>query len=81
MLRADWRAFGTVVSKLELQVRIEMEYQFGHSMFSQRLYKQIKDTCKFPTPTQAGWLPPPGCQALIDQLHTQSGAKFWDNPK
>lgn len=62
------------------EVRIEMEYQFGHSMFSQRLYKQIKDTCKFPTPTQAGWLPPPGCQALIDQLHTQSGAKFWDNP-
>ena len=58
-----------------------MEYQFGHSMFSQRLHKQITDTCKFPVPTPAGWNPPEGCQQLLDQVRSQSGSKFWDNPK
>jgi hypothetical protein len=62
------------------EIRLEVEYQFGHSLFSQRLYKKINAACQFPVPTPPSWKPSAACSAAVAEIDLQSGAAKWDNP-
>jgi len=62
------------------EVRIEMEYQYGHSLFSQRLYKKTTNECNFPVPTPKSWKPSAACVSARNEIQQQSGADKWDNP-
>ena len=62
------------------EVRLELDYQFGHSLISQRLYKTLQTVCDWPVPTPKEWQPSEACTAAIEQAHMQQGPGKWDNP-
>ena len=35
------------------EVRVELDYQFGHSLISQRLYKTLQTACDWPIPVRS----------------------------
>ena len=61
------------------EVRLELDYQFGHSLISQRLYKSLQTACDWPVPTPKDWQPSEACTAAVQEAHSQQGPGKWDN--
>ena len=61
-------------------MRLELDYQFGHALISQRLFKKLQSACDWPVPTPKDWQPSEACTAAVQEAHAQQGSGKWDNP-
>ena len=49
------------------EVRLELDYQFGHALISQRLFKKLQSACDWPVPTPKDWQPSEACTAAVQE--------------